>query len=110
MCLKEQAWINYRQKKQSKHTFLFSFDYFFLVSLFFSISWFNSIYIYIYTYMHIYVNLAYKLQEERVDSSVERISYKHHLSIKVSMSNELRQGIGGGTLAGRERILGNSKR
>jgi hypothetical protein len=36
---------------------------------------------------------------------VERISYKHHLSIKNTMANELRQEISGGTLAGRERIL-----
>ena len=42
-------------------------------------------------------------------SPVERISYKHHLLIKKLMANELRQEIGGGTLAGRERILGNSE-
>ena len=34
-------------------------------------------------------------------------SYTHHLSIKKLMANELRQEIGGGTLA--ERILGNSE-
>lgn len=33
---------------------------------------------------------------------VERISYKHHLSIKKPMANELRQEIEGRTLAGRE--------
>jgi hypothetical protein len=35
------------------------------------------------------------------------IAYKHHLSIKKPMANELRQEIGGGTLAGRQRILEN---
>jgi hypothetical protein len=40
--------------------------------------------------------------------SVEGISYKYHLSIKRPMANELRQKIG--IMAGRERILGNSKR
>jgi hypothetical protein len=43
-------------------------------------------------------------------SSVETISYKHHLSMKKLMANELRQEIGGGTLAERERILGISER
>ena len=43
------------------------------------------------------------------DWFVGSISYKHHLSVK-PMANELRQEIGGGTLAGRERILGNSER
>ena len=38
----------------------------------------------------------------------KRIFYKYRLSIKKLMANELRQEIGGGTLAGRERILGNS--
>jgi hypothetical protein len=37
-----------------------------------------------------------------------RIFYKHHLSITKPKANELRQGIGGGTLAGREGILGKS--
>jgi hypothetical protein len=41
--------------------------------------------------------------------TVERISCKLHLSTKKLMASELRQGIGGGTLAGRERILGNSE-
>jgi hypothetical protein len=35
--------------------------------------------------------------------NVERISYKHYLSIKKLLVNELRQEIGGGTLAGKER-------
>ena len=35
--------------------------------------------------------------------------WKHYLSINL-MSNELRQEIGGGTLAERERILGSSER
>jgi hypothetical protein len=35
-------------------------------------------------------------------SDAERISSKHHLSIKKPMSNELRKEIGGGMLAGRE--------
>ena len=39
----------------------------------------------------------------------ERLSYKQHLSIK-PVANELRQEIGGGSLAGRERILGNCGR
>ena len=43
------------------------------------------------------------------DWFVGSISYKHHLSVK-PMANELRQEIGGGTLAGRERMLGNSER
>jgi hypothetical protein len=46
-------------------------------------------------------------------SPEEIISYKHHLSIKKKkklMVNDLRQEIGGRTLAGRERALGNSKR
>ena len=42
--------------------------------------------------------------------TVEKISYKHHLSIKKMMANELRQERGGGTMSGRERILGNSER
>jgi hypothetical protein len=33
---------------------------------------------------------------------VVRIAYKQHLSIKKPMANELRQEIGGGTLAERE--------
>jgi hypothetical protein len=37
------------------------------------------------------------------------ISYKCHLSIKKPMINELRQEIGDETLAGRERIMANSK-
>jgi hypothetical protein len=42
-----------------------------------------------------------------VRSCIERLSYKHLLSIKKLGANELRQEIGGGTLAGRERTLGN---
>jgi hypothetical protein len=53
-------------------------------------------------YLHSTQSLLYPYSEER-------ISYKHHLSIKKPMANELRKGIGGGTLAGRERILGTSK-
>ena len=34
----------------------------------------------------------------------------NRLSIKKPMANKLRQEIGGGTLAGRERMLGNSER
>ena len=34
----------------------------------------------------------------------------HHLSIRKPMANELRQDIGGRTLAATERILGNSER
>jgi hypothetical protein len=41
--------------------------------------------------------------------SVERISYKHHLSIKKLMANYLRQEIGSRAQAGRKRILGNSR-
>lgn len=37
----------------------------------------------------------------------ERGAYKHHLSIREPLSNELRQEIEGETLAGKERILGN---
>lgn len=44
-----------------------------------------------------------------VGADVKRISYTHHLSIKTSMANELRQEIGGGRLVGRERILANSE-
>jgi hypothetical protein len=39
-------------------------------------------------------------------NTVERISYKQYLPIKKPVANELRQEIGGGTPAGRERILG----
>lgn len=42
--------------------------------------------------------------------NVERISYKHHLSFKQPMANELRREIEGGTVAEEERILGNSHR
>lgn len=42
--------------------------------------------------------------------NVERISYKHHLSIKKLTANELRPEIGGGILTGKERTLGNSWR
>lgn len=41
---------------------------------------------------------------------VGRISYKQHLSIKKPTANELKQETVGGTLAGGERILGNSRR
>lgn len=41
---------------------------------------------------------------------MERISSKHQVSIKKLMANEVRQEIGGGILAGGERILGNSER
>lgn len=42
---------------------------------------------------------------------MERISSNHHqVSIKKPMANEVRQEIGGGILAGGERILGNSER
>jgi hypothetical protein len=41
---------------------------------------------------------------------LQRVSCKHHLPIKKPMANQLRQRIGGGTLAGRKRILGNSER
>jgi hypothetical protein len=40
----------------------------------------------------------------------EGVSYKHYLSIKKLMANELSQEIGCGTLAGRKKILGNCKR
>ena len=45
-----------------------------------------------------------------MEKILDKIPYKYHLQIKMYMANELRQEIGGGTLAGRERILGNSKR
>ena len=41
---------------------------------------------------------------------IQRIAYKHHLSIKEPTANEMRQEVGGGTLAGTERILGESER
>jgi hypothetical protein len=43
---------------------------------------------------------------------IDRISYKHHLWIKKKKpgASKLRQEIGGGTLAERERILGNRER
>jgi hypothetical protein len=47
--------------------------------------------------------------KEEPGNTTERQS-KHHLSIKTPMANELRQEVGGGTLAGRERILGYSER
>ena len=47
---------------------------------------------------------------ENMEKILDKIPYKYHLQIKMYMANELRQEIGGGTLAGRERILGNSKR
>ena len=47
--------------------------------------------------------------EQKLPIHEERSSYKHHLSIKKPMANELRQEIGGGALAGREGILGNSE-
>ena len=40
---------------------------------------------------------------------VVRIAYKQHLSIKKPMANELGQEIGGVTLAGKEKILGNNE-
>ena len=45
--------------------------------------------------------------KDTIESSCRKNLYKHHLSIKKVKANELRQEIGGGTLAGRERILGN---
>jgi hypothetical protein len=45
-----------------------------------------------------------------MEKILDKIPYKYHLQIKMYMANELRQEIGTGTLAGREMILGNSKR
>ena len=45
--------------------------------------------------------------KDTIESSCRENLYKHHLSIKKVKANELRQEIGGGTLVGRERILGN---
>lgn len=42
--------------------------------------------------------------------TIKRISYKHPLSVKKLTANELSQETGGGTLVGRERILGNGER
>jgi hypothetical protein len=50
------------------------------------------------------------MKNEHTFYLVERISYNDHLSINKLLANELRQEIEGGTLAGRERILGNNKR
>jgi hypothetical protein len=43
------------------------------------------------------------LEAQENDLSVKKMSYKHCLPIKKLMANELRQEIGGGTLAGGER-------
>jgi hypothetical protein len=48
--------------------------------------------------------------KDTIESSCRENLYKHHLSIKKVKANELRQEIGGGTLVGRERILGNGER
>jgi len=45
--------------------------------------------------------------ERKTRFLVDRISYKHHPRIEKPVANELRLEIGGGTLAGRQRILGN---
>lgn len=47
--------------------------------------------------------------KQKLPIHVGRTSYKHHLSIKKPMDNELRQEMGGGALVGWERILGNSE-
>ena len=58
------------------------------------------------------ISHAIKGWVRRMNARLKHREYllKHYLPIKTPMANKLRQEIGGGTLAGRERILGNRDR